>query len=49
MIYAYGEHRVTATFPSAGVATIRVTGRRLRQGAETSSEPVSAERTIVVR
>lgn len=49
MIYGYGAHRVTATFATRGTATVRVTGRRVRQGDATRTETITAERTVVVR
>jgi hypothetical protein len=49
MIYGFGAHRFTVTFGTAGTATVRVTGRRLRHGGTTTSDPVTAERSVVVR
>jgi hypothetical protein len=42
-------HRVDVTFAAPGQATIRVNGRRVRQADRTWEQPVSAERTVVVR
>ena len=42
------RHLFTTSFPSAGIGTIRVHGRRIRQGAPSVSLPVVAQRTVVV-
>ncbi|MFL5575668.1 MAG: hypothetical protein ACJ79S_06870 [Gemmatimonadaceae bacterium] len=49
MIWSNGVHEFRVTFASRGTATVRVNGRLLRQGSQTTSEPVWAERSIVVR
>ncbi|MHB1224990.1 MAG: hypothetical protein ACYC2G_13260 [Gemmatimonadaceae bacterium] len=48
-IFGYAAHHVTATFAERGTATIRVTGRRIRQGDIMSTDTVTAERAVVVR
>ncbi len=45
----YLEHDARITIATPGEYTLRVKGRRLRQGDAAWEEPVSAERTIVVR
>jgi len=49
MQYRWGAHAVNVTFAHEGVATIRVRGRLVEQGNGTVDEPITAERTIVVR
>jgi hypothetical protein len=48
-IFGYAAHGARATFAERGTATIRVTGRRIRQGSTTLTDTVTAERTVVVR
>jgi hypothetical protein len=48
LIYAFGAHRTSATFTTPGTATIRVSGRLVREGTVTTSEPIAAQRTITV-
>ena len=48
-IFGYGAHTFSVTFATAGTGTIRVIGRRLVQGGQVTNDPVTAERTVVVR
>jgi hypothetical protein len=49
MILGFLPHGASVRFPATGQATIRVAGRRMRRGDTTWSEPVTAERRLIVR
>lgn len=48
-VLGYLPHQAQVTFATPGVAVVRVAGRRLRLGDRTWEQPVSAQRTLVVR
>lgn len=49
MALVFPAHRSTLVLTEAGEWTLRVEGRRVRMGDDVWEEPISAEKTIIVR